>query len=390
MNAVSALADAHDQGAGEPLSLRVLSGRSQGAEHRLPPGRNLAIGHSFENDIVLRDRTTKGCSFRLATCGKRPVLEVLAGQVTLLGREMGAGERVALEPYLPVKIGDFHFAIGGDDHGRWEEAGEAARDMVPVVAHETDDLPATDLGERLALRSQPARSQLAKVRWSPAKLGLVGAAFLAVAGGAFFGTSVLGTKSDDPAEIELALRDQGFRTVSVGRAADTGAFAVTGLVTDERALAQLREWVAVEHPSLFVGVDTLSEAAETATDLLAAQKVDARAVPEGASGLLIEGPFLPKDRQTELTALVQQDLPHVRTVTFRPDPNRGDSDLTYFFNAPGYGAASFVAGDPGYLVTEDGTRWFVGASLPTGHKIVEIGEGRVTVERNGLRDTLAM
>ncbi len=389
MNAVSALAEAHDKG-GETLSLRVLSGRSQGAEHRLPPGRTLAIGHSFENDIVLRDRTTKGCAFKLATCGKRPVLEIVAGEITVLGRELGEGERITLEPYLPVQIGELHFAIGGDDDGRWDDAGEAARDMVPVAAQDGDSLPATDLGERLALRSQPARTKLAGIEWSPAKLGLIGAALLTIAGGAFFGNSVLGPKQDDPAQIELALVDQGFRSLSVGRAADTGALSVTGLVANEQALAQLRAWAAAEHPSLFVGVDTLSEAAETATDLLAAQQVDAQAVPDGSSGLLIEGPFLPSDRQTELTALVQQDLPHVRSVKFRPDPDRGGNDLAYFFNAPGYGAASFVAGDPGYLVTEDGTRWFVGASLPTGHKIVEIGEGRVTVERNGMRDTLVM
>lgn len=390
MNALSNLEQTRQGEAQIALTLRVLSGRSQGAEHRLPPGRNLAIGHSFENDIVLRDRSTKGCAFKLATCGKRPVLEVISGEATVLGRDMGAGERIALEPYLPVKVGDLHFAIGADDDARWEDADEAAREMVPVAVPHEETLPETDLGERLALRSEPARKKLAGFEWSPAKLGLIGAGLITIAGGAFFGNSVLGPKADDPVEIEMALVDQGFRSLSVGRASGTGALAVTGLVADERALIALREWAAAEHPSLFVGVDTLSEAAETATDLLAAQQLDARAVPEGADSLLIEGPFLPKDRQAELTALVRQDLPHVRAVSFRADPNRGGSDLTYFFNAPGYGAASFVAGDPGYLVTEDGTRWFVGASLPTGHKIVEIGEGQVTFERNGMRDTLTM
>ncbi len=390
MNAHSSVAEVQEAGESIALTLRVLNGRSQGAEHRLPPGRSLAIGHSFENDIVLRDRSTKGCALKLATCGKRPMLEIISGEAVVLGRDMGAGEKLVLEPYLPVQIGDLQFAIGGDDEERWSDASEAASETMVVALSEADALPATDMGERLALRSQPARTRIAGIEWTAGKLGLIGAALLVIAGGAFFGNTALSPEADDPTAIELALVDQGFRGLEVGRAADTGALAVTGLVPNESALLQLREWVAAQHPSLFVGVETLSQAAETATDLLSAQKIDARALPAGASGLIIEGPFLPKDKQGELTALVQKDLPHVRSVEFRPDPNRGGSDLAYFFNAPGYGAASFVAGDPGYLVTEDGTRWFVGASLPTGHKIVEIGEGQVTVEREGMRDTLVM
>ena len=36
---------------------------------------------------------------------------------------------------------------------------------------------------------------------------------------------------------------------------------------------------------------------------------------------------------------------------------------------PGKRIASLVPGDPAYLVTADGARYFVGAMLPTGHRI---------------------
>jgi type III secretion protein D len=55
---------------------------------------------------------------------------------------------------------------------------------------------------------------------------------------------------------------------------------------------------------------------------------------------------------------------------------------------PGKRIASLVPGDPAYLVTADGARYFVGAMLPTGHRVKEIASQRVTLERDGSQTTL--
>jgi type III secretion protein D len=55
---------------------------------------------------------------------------------------------------------------------------------------------------------------------------------------------------------------------------------------------------------------------------------------------------------------------------------------------PGKRIASLVPGDPGYVVTADGSRYFVGAMLPTGHRIAEIGAESVTLEFDGKKTTL--
>ena len=46
--------------------------------------------------------------------------------------------------------------------------------------------------------------------------------------------------------------------------------------------------------------------------------------------------------------------------------------------------------DPAYLVTADGARYFIGAMLPTGHRITQIEHNRVTLERDGQRSTLTL
>ena len=55
---------------------------------------------------------------------------------------------------------------------------------------------------------------------------------------------------------------------------------------------------------------------------------------------------------------------------------------------PGKRIASLVPGEPGYLVTADGSRYFVGAVLPSGHRVTAIAQQRVTLERDGQSQTL--
>ena len=372
-----------------PLLLRVLSGRSKGAEVRLPQGRLVSVGHGFESDVVLRDRASKGCAVSLSTSGRRATLKVVSGTVTVLGRALEAGEWLILEPYLPVRLGDMHFALGWGDEERWTEASQGILEDADEADGALAEALPMDIAERLDVRSQPARSRVAAISIRPLWVGLAGSALLALAVAAWFGSSMMAQGRSDPAALSTQLAGAGFGDLSV-EVQDTGRLAIVGLVDGERNLVRLREWALANRPDALLDVDTMDGAAAAASDLLAGQNVDAVARADGAHRLVVEGPFLPGDRQQELSELIKRDLPRIRQVEFRADPARGDQDLAYFFNAPGYGAASFVEGDPGYLVTEDGTRWFAGAVLPTGHKIIEIGANRMTVERDGLRDTLVM
>lgn len=376
------------RGTGEP-TLRVLLGRSAGAEHVLPRGRTLTIGHSFENDIVLRGKSTQGCAIKLAIAADgRMVIEVLAGIARVLGRDLERGDTMDLPPYLPVAMGDFAFAIGGSDARRWDDATHDA-ELGRSIALDVASIPQTDLRERVALRSQPARRSLEGIAQRPAMIAFVGAILLVATAGALYGPRLLNPPKDTPAALDTALTNAGYRGLEVKRVAD-GALAVTGLVANDASLSRLRGWIASNAPDSRMEVQTIDGMAAAAGDLLAAQNIAGRARPVGSSGLVVEGPFLPSDRKRELISLIRRDLPLVRKVEFRVTGDHGGQELAYFFNSPGYGAVSFVDGNPGHITTEDGSRWFEGAQLPTGHRIVKVGQGQVTVERDGFQDTLIM
>lgn len=376
------------EGGGAPI-LRVLLGRSAGAEHTLPRGRSLTIGHSFDNDVVLRGKSTQGCAIKLVIASDyRMMVEIVAGTACILGRELCPGEKMDLTSYLPIMMGDFVFAVGGSSSQRW---ADAARDAQNAQSPSFDiaSIPQTDLAERVVLRSQPARRSLEAITQRPAMIAIIGAALLVATAGALYGPGLIYPPKDTPVSLGSALVTAGYRGLEVKRGPD-GAMAVTGLVTDDASLSRLRAWIARNAPDARIGVQTIDGMAAAAGDLLAAQNIAGRARPTGASGLIVEGPFLPTDRKRELISLIRRDLPLVRNVQFRVTGDHGGQELAYFFNSPGYGAVSFVDGNPGHITTEDGSRWFEGAQLPTGHRILKVGQGRVTVERDGFQDTLIM
>jgi type III secretion system YscD/HrpQ family protein len=372
--------------AGTPV-LRVLSGRLRGAEHRLHPGKFVRIGHGFDHDIVLRDATTRGLSIELHLGEEMANVRVVAGQIGLLGRPIAAGEQVALPAYVPMMLGGFAVAIGDPASERWEESTRLSSMIAPAGEAQEVAPQRAALGERVATRLYPMRGALALDRQWPLYAALAAMLLLLVALAGPAAKWVSHQLHDEAADqAMLAAAGFGDLTITDGPAGPV----IRGIVKDDAALARLRLVVAQRMGLATLDVDTMDGLAAAATDLLRAQGIDGEALPRRGNALLVTAEFLPADRQAELVKLIKEDVPGVSRVLFAADPARGDRDLQYFFSGSEYGLATFVDGNPGYITTADGTRWFPGAQVPTGHRIVTIGNGRASFERNGQIEELVL
>ncbi len=369
-----------------PARLRVLSGRLAGAEHRLPAGRSVTLGHSFENDVVLRGAGTAGLSAELHLGGDATMLRVLTGSLVALGRELKAGEELLLPAYLPVRLGEFAFAVGCDDAARWSEAAGLADSVArPVAADRVR--PRSAMRERVGARAD---------RWR--QLGRRRIKAFAVGGGALLATLVAfpavdhwrDTQARDPAAVKRRLAAAGFGALIVTRDPGGAGVLITGGVTDDGEAERLQAFAAAELPGSLVEVESAAAMAAAASDMLRVAGVEATAIPVRPGVIAVTGDYLPGDKQVELTALLRRDIPALSAVEYRTAPGRGSDELRHFFNSPRFGAASFVDGDPGFIVTGDGSRWFAGAVLPTGHRVLSVGRGQVTLERAGRTEILSM
>ncbi len=59
------------------------------------------------------------------------------------------------------------------------------------------------------------------------------------------------------------------------------------------------------------------------------------------------------------------------------------AEPTVVVDDPGKRVASIVPGATPYVVTADGTRYFLGALLPSGHRLAAITETEVMLEKDG-------
>jgi type III secretion protein D len=371
------------------MILRVIAGKSKGAEHRLHAGKFVRIGHAFDHDIVLRDVSTKGLSLELHLGADVATIRVVAGEIGLLGRPVAAGEDASLPAFVPLTLGAFVIAIGDAGSERWAEVERLSTMIAPVAAESAPAAPQADLSERLATRLYPLRDAIAVERNWPV-YGVLAAAvlLLVITGGPV--TQWVSSQFTNAQSHQAVLASAGFRNLTVTDGPAGQGPMILGVVKDDAELARLRTIIGERIGRATIDVDTMQAMAASATDILRAQGVDADARPMRGNSLLVTTEFLPVDRQDELAKLIRRDLPSVTRVSFATSSLRGDRDLQYFFSGGPFGLATFVDGAPGYIVTADGTHWFAGSQVPTGHKILTIGNGRASFERDGRIEELVL
>lgn len=400
------------------LVLRVLNGRQAGAEYRLRPGISISIGHSFNHDVVLRNRDSKDLSLQLVVGDSLAEVKVLAGAITLLGRPIVAGQSAKLPSFVPVDAAGLHFAIGDPESDRWNEAlqlsespaldpdilpgdedgpQEAAPGDVAAPPRQalnqriSDALPVKPIGN--AVEHFSARYRVLHDKWDVdhrwPMIALVAAAVLLViviAGPAY---QAVDRQTNGPTAIAADLNAEGFRGIKVTRV-EGGTIRLTGLLRTDADLNKLREYAEKNLNRPDIAVHTMESMAASATALLTAQGVDADARPGRGNALIVESEYLPGDRLAELKQMIKTDMPGVGNIGFRFASARGDSRLQYFFSPGGYGLATYVEGDPSFIRTADGTSWMQGAKLPTGHTLLFIGDGAIRFERGGLVEQLVV
>jgi type III secretion protein D len=364
--------------------LRLCAGRLSGKEYPLARDRRICIGHGLGNDVVLRGAGCQGIAVELRPGDGSAALRVLSGQIELLGRTLGEGEEAVLPPYLPFRIGEHLIAHGDSGSPRWTDAADMATGpcAAPVVP-----LPAPKLADRAQAMGRSALTRIVE-RISVMHVAVTSAAVMLVAAAAGPTGAFIEEQFGGPAALQSAYREAGLRALEVTRN-PSGGLIVAGAVEDEGDIARVRQIAAQAYAPVMIDVTSSASLANAATDILTAQGIDARAVPAGLGGVAVEAPYLPADKQDELRKLLSSDLPGLRRVSFRVDDSRGGNPLQTLFASSGSGLATVVE-DPGHIVTADGSRWFPGAVLPTGHRLVAVEAGVVRFEKDGRVEELRL
>lgn len=370
----------------EPLELRVLAGRVRGANAPLERGRTVVIGHALDSDIVLRDPSAKGVRLTLRTRGDAADLDLTEGEVRLLGHTLVAPAKAVLPTFMPLLIGDNAIAIGEADSPRWPEAERILVAATRQPESEADDAEPAEppqwqyiLNEANAVVSRSSKFVPAAIVAVLAVCILIGMSRL---------VPMIMDRPPGPGQVEEGLNDAGFTGLQVTQG-ESGRLVIAGMLPTDEDRSRLRQTVTNRDWPATVTVQTHEDIARGVEDFYMANGMEATARSTGAGLVRLDVRGGSPDEVERLRPLALSEVKGVRRIEVSMLPGTDDAtDFADIQEGGGKRVVSVVGGETGHITTVDGSRYFAGAVLPTGHRIVAIEDSRVLVERDGLRSEL--
>lgn len=361
------------------LELRVLEGTQRGARAPLAAGTAFVLASAANGiaegaDIVLRE-DGKPVRVRVTADVRDALIEVLEGEVRVGDQTLAAGAQAAWAMYAPLVIGRSRICFGRAALAEWPIPGTAAD--VPAPATKSATAP-------VAAAAAPAKRPLKKR--AEVWLATTGAAVLIVCGAALW-TAHLAAAPHPEAPTELPplsvlLKNSEFSTLEAVNRAD-GQVELRGRLDTIARRTRLDAWLGAQGatPALEVQVD--EALARDVTEVFRVNGVAVQARVTGLGSVAVEASERDRDRLARAEEVVRRDVRGLKQLTVKNTAAPLPPPAPPVPTDPGKRIASLVPGEPGYLVTADGSRYFVGSMLPTGHRITDIAAGTVTLELHG-------
>lgn len=368
---------------GAAQRLEIVGGPRAGAAITLEPDRVVRVGHAFGDDFVIRHPSVRGASALVSSEPEGIVLRVETGSVSLLGMPVEAGRSVRLPQWVPFAIGDAMLAVGPDDDEGWR----VCRRLALQLSVEGFDLEPTRAARPEALTGpQSEAARIESGRWwrVPALLLAPGAVALAVLL-TWPGAPGVSPPADPQSAQRLRelLVEEGLAQLKVVQTVQ-GQLLLQGQVERDADRVRLAQRLRTEGIEVRLDLGTGEQLARQVGDVLRLNGVAAqvRHLGRGVVEASFDDPGATRRAQIEtavrrdvsgLTGLVVQTRPGADTAVRAPTVQA----------VAGKRVVNVVYGPRGYLVTADGARYFEGAFLPSGHRIVRIAADEVHLERDG-------
>ena len=362
----------------QALELRVLQGPQAGARAPLAAGCAVLVsaGGGADADIVLRGDGA-AARLRITADAAHALLEVVEGELRLGEQLLAAGAQAAWARHQPLRIGNTVLAFGLACEDEWPQA-----DAMPPMAAASASVAETD---------DPQKARPPLRRRAETWLAATGAAVLLACGGSLWMAHVAAapvpTVAFSAALLGEALKGGEFASLEAATQAD-GRPVLRGRLADLAQRARLEAWLATRQwtPALDLLVDEL--VARDIAEVFRVNGIAAQAKAAGAGRFVAELAERDTQRLAGAEEVVRRDVRGVKELAVRNTATPLPPPTPPVVDDPNKRIASLVPGEPAYVVTADGARYFVGALLPSGHRIAQIAAQRVVLERDGQQTNL--
>jgi type III secretion protein D len=350
------------------FELRVLDGVQRGASTLVASGVALSISGAWDSDIVLRSAGLADSGAELVLDGDAVSVFARQGEVRVAGAPVAVGSRVRVPLYTPIEIGDTAVALGELGANGWAPLFERAG---------SEPASATAAGPR---RPWP--------RWLVRSGGAVAAVSLSMLALAVAVAPAPPKPEARAAHAQALLHASGFNAVSV-KAGEGGELVVSGYLDTEAQRVRAEQVLASDGLRARLAVWVNEDLSTAVREVYRLNGMPAAIEATGPGVVRVQ------TRTTDIAALQQvqatarRDVAGLTQIVATNEAPAAAPSAVPRVDDPGKRVAGIVGGDAAHVVTVDGTRYFIGALLPTGHRITGIVDREVRLEREGERSVLA-
>lgn len=367
----------------QTLELRVIEGPQAGARAPLASDAAQVIATAgsgvADADVNLRDAGATPTRVRVTPGLAQAPLEVLEGEVRLGGQLLAAGARAAWERHAPLTIGTSVVAFGRACDDEWPAAAPAA---------------AADAAGKLTPPEESGPAEATRAPWrrrAEVWLAATGAGVLMACAGTLWMAHVAAATSVPPvlaiAPLDMVLADSEFAALQFTTRPD-GRAELRGRLATIAERARLDLWLAAQRATPVLDVVVDEAVAREVAEVFRVHGVAARARAAGPGRIVVEAAEADASRLARAEDAARRDVRGLDRLELRNTAQPLPAPTAPLADDPNKRIASLVPGDPAYVVTADGARYFVGAMLPSGWRLTQVAAQSVTLERDGHRTTL--
>jgi type III secretion protein D len=353
----------------------LLTGEQAGARARLKSNSSISVSGNLGTDIVIRDKKISNEVLKLFTEDNKVFLQIVSGNIKIDGRTIDHNKKIRLMDDAKVKIGSTVFV-----HQKILNVP-----LSEIYNHYRDE-------EKLRSNKQTLQTENKFTK----HIFIFGASvvFVLVTIPVYFAVTH-GMQRDklhvsvDQQALSL-LRKNGFDDLNVTRN-NNDQIVISGYVLSYKNRAVLEKIIDDNSIPAVHELKIGDQLAKEVVELFRINGVDieAVAIDEGIVSVRAE------DRDAELADRIKnialeeivdlQSLEIEYNISDTVNKSIGE-DMTY--NENDKKITMVVDGNPAYILTSDDAKYYIGALLPTGYKIIDILAQQVILEKHGKQTTL--
>jgi len=371
------------------VQLRVTGGMQLGASMLLQVGQTYLLGPTLEHHIVVRDTGRSGLQLILGLDGLSVVhadelVRSQSGTQFTYGETIELGDSsIVLEPYVANSL----------------EKNSVANSVLSGVSDRAANSLNGGVETGVSGVSIECSRWLAHTkttgRFGPAAKRLLRVGGLSAIGFALLGAVLSNTEQESTTQTTSAvtLESRLFHANLSELAVEhiNGNIVLSGYVATRDQAIQVSDFVARQPENLINRVRVDEEIKDHIKDVFRINGVTGSVDSLGQGMFVAQTNLASSEKIKQLQALIEKDVPSAlsfKVVNVPPKPKPPASEQ----RAPKLDAGKRVvlvnSDHPAYVVTQDQSRYFIGSTLPGGYRISAISNGRVTVEKQGVKTEL--